>query len=119
MKEINTIVISLEYALTNQALDIPSATLSILQDMKKQGLVLGLTSSKPLSFMQRCLKVKHLETLFSFLIGSNGAEYINLKNNQTFVDQSLFISDLENINELCRRPRPPRHCGDRDDRLHV
>ncbi|MGM9961056.1 MAG: HAD hydrolase family protein [Allobaculum sp.] len=103
MKEINTIVISLEYALTNQALDIPSATLSILQDMKKQGLVLGLTSSKPLSFMQRYLKVKHLETLFSFLIGSNGAEYINLKNNQTFVDQSLFISDLENINELCRR----------------
>lgn len=103
MKEINTIVISLEYALTNQALDIPSATLSILQDMKKQGLVLGLTSSKPLSFIQRYLKVKHLENLFSFLIGSNGAEYINLKTNQTFCDQSLIVANLENINELCRR----------------
>lgn len=65
MKEINTLVLSLEYALTNQSLDIPTATLSILQDLKKQGLVLGLTSAKPVSFLQRYLRIKRLDNLFS------------------------------------------------------
>lgn len=103
MKEINTIVLSLEYALTNNSLDIPTATLSILQDMKKQGLVLGLTSSKSISYLQRYLRVKRLENLFSFLIGSNGAEYLNLKTHQKVVDQSLYPTNIEEIHALCRK----------------
>ncbi|WP_317301241.1 HAD hydrolase family protein [Allobaculum stercoricanis] len=103
MKEINTLVLSLEYALTNQSLDIPTATLSILQDLKKQGLVLGLTSAKPVSFLQRYLRIKRLDNLFSFLIGSNGAEYYNMKTHQKFVDQNLTMNDLVSVYNLCRK----------------
>lgn len=103
MKEINSIVLSLEYALTNQSLDIPTATLSILQDFKKQGLVLGLTSAKPISYLQRYLRIKRLDNLFSFLIGSNGAEYYNVKTHQKLIDQSLTFNDLKTIYTLCRR----------------
>lgn len=103
MKEINTIVLSLEYALTNQSLDIPTATLSILQDLKKQGLVLGLTSEKPISYLQHYLRIKRLDNLFSFLIGSNGAEYYSIKTHQKFVDQSLTTKDLMSIYTICRK----------------
>lgn len=79
MNEINCIVMSLENGLTNQYLDIPPATLSILQDMKQKGLVLGLCSSRSIHWILRYLQKKRIPSLFSFLIGYNGAQYCNLE----------------------------------------
>lgn len=111
MTEINAVVMSLEHALTNQFFDIPPATLSILQDLDHQGVILGLTSSRSLKWMRRYLKSKGISSLFSFLIGSNGCQYLNLKtgasinrNPLTKKDLETIVKNLNNIQLACSVP---------------
>lgn len=97
MREINAVVMSLEHALTNQFFDIPPATLSILEDLDQQGVILGLTSSRSLKWMRHYLKSKGLNSLFSFLIGSNGCQYLNLKTGASINRNPLTRQDLDAI----------------------
>ncbi len=82
MNEINCIVMSLENGLTNQYLDIPPATLSILEEMKQRGLILGLCSSRSVPWLMNYLKNKRISSLFSFLLGCDGSQYANVEKGQ-------------------------------------
>ncbi len=82
MNEINCIVMSLENGLTNQYLDIPPATLSILEGMKQRGLILGLCSSHSILWLIKYLKNKRIPSLFSFLLGCDGTQYCNVEQGQ-------------------------------------
>lgn len=108
MNEINCIVMSLERGLTNQFLDIPPATESILRDLSGQGVVLGLSSANSLFFMETFLKDKRLNGVFSFLIGDSSAVYKNLQTGETKILSSLSLatvldtaSSLENLPVSC------------------
>lgn len=109
MNEINCIVMSLENGLTNQYLDIPPATLSILQDMKRKGLILGLCSSRSIHWLLRYLKKKRITSLFSFLIGYNGAQYCNLEEEKW---TTLCSFDLSTVLEIAKSVENlPVSCG--------
>ena len=82
MNEINCIVMSLENGLTNQYLDISPATLSILEEMKRKGLILGLSSSRSIPWLLKYLKTKRIPSLFSFLLGCDGTQYCNVEEGQ-------------------------------------
>ena len=82
MNEINCIVMSLENGLTNQYLDISPATLSILEEMKRKGLILGLSSSRSIPSLLKYLKNKRIPSLFSFLLGCDGTQYCNVEDGQ-------------------------------------
>ncbi len=91
MSEISCIIMNLEKALVSQSGDIPPATLSILKDFARHNIVLGLSSSRSLSWMQRFIEQCSLQSLFSFLIGSDGCEYQNL--------QTGAITNLDELNQ--------------------
>lgn len=100
---------NLEKALVSQAGDIPPATLSILRDFARHHIVLGLSSSRSLSWMQRFLEQRSLESLFSFLIGSDGCEYMNLHTRQVIDLDELNQEDLKAT--LTRIAPLPVSCG--------
>lgn len=97
MNEINAVVMSLENGLANQFIDIPPATLSILQDLKKKGVVLALTSSRSINWLEQFLEAKQLKGMFSFLIGCNGAQYLNTVTRERKYLVSLTNEQLHQI----------------------
>lgn len=97
MTEINAIVASLENGLANQFIDIPPATLSILRDLKEKGVVLALTSSRSIVWLEHFLESKQLKGMFSFLIGCNGVQYLNCKTRQRSYLVSLSKDELLEI----------------------
>lgn len=94
MQEIHCVVLRLEDALTNQFLDIPGANLSILEYLAEKGVVLGLTSRSSAAKVESWLEKKNIRDLFSFVIGANGCEYLNLKTGQTQILHTLNAEDL-------------------------
>ncbi len=108
MNEINCIVMSLENGLTNQFLDIPPATLSILEDMKRKGLILGLCSTHSILWLLKYLKKKRISSLFSFLLGCDGTQYCNVEKGEwttlcDFNKATLLevVQSLENLPVSC------------------
>lgn len=85
---------SLENGLTNQFLDIPPATGSILMDLARRGIVLGLTSSHSIEWMENFLAEKRFEGVFSFLIGSNGAQYYSERTRTAITLCSITRAEL-------------------------
>lgn len=99
---------SLENGLANQFLDIPPATASILSDLARKGVILGLTSRHSVEWMKSFLADKRYDGVFSFLIGSNGAQYYSDQTKKALslctvtMDQVLkTASSLENLPVNC------------------
>lgn len=79
MQEIHSILFGLENTLLNQFGDIPPATMSVLEDLHQKGCLLGLSTMRSAHWLMHFLERKRIAHLFSFLIASNGSEYINLR----------------------------------------
>lgn len=104
MHAINAAVVRLEETLTNQFLDIPPANLSILEYLASKNVVLGLSSRSSIAKLESYLKKKKIDHLFSFLIGSYGGQYKNLRtgreidgarfDHQAVVRQASKVSSL-------------------------
>lgn len=100
MQEINALVIRLENGLTNSVFDIPSANWAILEFLAGKGVILGISSRFPVERIFSYMKKQKKENLFSFMIGTCGSEYLNVKTGQKTNLFQFTHQDLEQFKTI-------------------
>lgn len=95
MKEILSIVMDLDGTLLNHYKDVSPYNQEAVQEMYLRGVVIGLASGRSAQNILDHLRHWHIEHYISFIIGSNGCEYLNTATGQRTVSHLLSYESLK------------------------
>lgn len=97
MNQIESIVFGLDGTLLNHFKDVSPANRDILVQMAERGIPIGLASGRSLDYMEKHLKLWGLEDVVSYLVGSNGDSYLNLKTGRRVENKTLTLNDIRSL----------------------
>ncbi len=104
-KRIKSVVADLDNTLINHFGDISSNNSAILRQLNASDVVIGLATGRNAQDVARQLDFWHLGHAVSFIIGSNGCDYLNLRNRKLVKRLYLNYSDLEQFDQEFDRER--------------
>ena len=102
-KRIRAIVADLDNTLVNQFGDISRNNAAILRQMNEEGVIVGLATGRKANESSKLLDFWRLGHAVSFIVGSNGCDYINLRTRRHIQENYLTEKDLRLFSEEFKR----------------
>ncbi len=94
-KQIRSVVVDLDNTLLNRYGDISGNNSSILRQLNSDGVVVGLATGRRAEDVSDSLDFWKLGQAISFIIGSNGCDYLNLRTKNLKKSNYLTWKDLQ------------------------
>ena len=79
---IKLIASDIDGTLINSKSDCTAATIEAITKAREQGMKFAICSGRPVSGIKPLLKGWHLEDLCDYIVGMNGGEVLNVKENK-------------------------------------
>lgn len=105
-KRIRAIVADLDNTLVNQFGDISRNNAAILRQMNEEGVIVGLATGRKANESSKLLDFWRLGHAVSFIVGSNGCDYINLRTRrhiqENYLTEKTCVYSVKNSKEKQR-----------------
>lgn len=97
MKQYQVVVVDVDGTLVTSDKHVTEKTKDAIIQYKKQGILFGVATGRPVSSALKMLKRYDADHLFDFLVCSNGVETFDLKTNTSIITHRLDKEDLITI----------------------
>lgn len=94
MKTIKAVTVDLDGTILKRSGDISPDNQNVLNQLNEDGVIIGISTGREVGYVHDHLDFWKLGDAVSFIVGSNGCEYLNLKNRKYIRKYSLNEKDL-------------------------
>lgn len=97
MNQYQVVVVDVDGTLVTTDKRVTKATKEAIEQVRKQGVLFGVATGRPIASALKMLKRFDVDQLFDFLVSSNGVETVDLKTNHSIKTYPLYKADFITI----------------------